>query len=130
MKRTDISFAFFTLFLSFLIALCVGGTVRGRERETENPYRLIESELLTEVREYLNRSGYTNSGVTLTRVTDGEGCREYTFTIHHGRIDRMDESEREILRDELDLLCQEAGSMFSEDACSFRHEFLLLSAVH
>ncbi len=130
MKRTDISFAFITFFLIFLIALCVGSTVRGREREAENPYRLMESELLRDTREYLNRSGYTNSGVTLTRVTDEEGGREYTFTIHHSRIDRMDESERELLRDELDLRCREAGSRFSEDVCSFRHEFLLLSAVH
>ena len=70
-------------------------------------------------KEELNEMGFRNSGVTLTRVVDAEGNREYTFTIHHGKIDRMSEEERMALAAAL------MQSITPVESCSFTHEFLM-----
>lgn len=128
MRAKNFIFILSTIFLAGIISFCIGGTVKGqsRERESELLYQLREAELLWETREYLNRSGFQNSGVTLTRVVDEEGRRAYTFTIHHSRIDRMNEGERQMLRERLFEICHNKEAYFREDICSFRHEFLIV----
>ena len=78
-----------------------------------------EQQLLTEVRQYLKDNGYTNSGVTLTYVTDADVDPEYTFTIHHKRINDMSEEEREAFSAELMQVCNASGSY------SISYEYLL-----
>ena len=75
--------------------------------------------MLNETKAYLTELGYKNSGVTLTRVVDESGRREYTFTIHHGKIDRMSEEEREELAQVLGKKAR------IDENCTFFHEFLL-----
>ena len=41
--------------------------------------------------------GYENSGVNLTMVADGEGNRSYQVKLHHKRINRLSEEEKEAL---------------------------------
>ena len=118
-----ITFATATIALVAVIAFSIAGTVISQtdigEQEQEAYYRAQEKELLEETKAYLTELGYKNSGVTLTRVVDASGRREYTFTIHHGKIDRMSEVEREELAKDL-------GKRASIDEnCIFFHEFLL-----
>ena len=98
--------------------------------ELESYYRQVEKELLGQTREQLEALGFKNSGVTLTRVVDAEGNREYTFKIHHRKIDVMNEWEQENLAKKLtegymiqngeviDILAAEAFAN-----CSFINEF-------
>lgn len=123
MRRGNVGFILLTVCLVFVAAFCVTGTVISEHdpgaKEVEAYYRQLEQELVQEIREYLAVAGFENSGVTLTRVLDGDGVREYTITIHHGTIDRMDEAAREKLTEQLSEL------VFVADNCTFCHEFLV-----
>ncbi len=116
-------FVLLTVGLILISAFCITQTVFGRSNpgaeELENYYRVQERELVQETREYLNQTGFTNSGVTLTKVIDPDGSRAYTITVHHGKIDKMDSLSRENLKEELATLT------FIADNCSFYHEFLM-----
>lgn len=118
-----ISFTVLTVCLVFISAFCIKGTVMSQSKsggkELESYYRAQEKELVQDTREYLNAAGFQNSGVTLTSVTDADGSREYTITVHHDRIDRMEESDRKLLKEELSALT------FTAENCSFFHEFLV-----
>ncbi|MBE5883674.1 MAG: hypothetical protein E7291_04575 [Lachnospiraceae bacterium] len=123
MLGSTMAFVAVTGILVVMIAFCVTGTVISQSdmgmQEVENYYREQERVLLQNTREQLREMGYTNCGVTLTRVVDAEGNREYTFTIHHGKIDKMSDTER----DELAKLLA-CGEGIDEN-CTFYHEFLL-----
>jgi len=123
--KSNVAFGVITALLIVFIFFCMYQTVKGNEKtgtdEREMFFRAKEAQLLADTRAYLTEEGFYNSGVTLTRVVDGEGNREYTITIHHGRIDRMEEEEREDLRKDLSTLC------FQEDHCTFQHDFLLIN---
>ena len=118
---SNVAFYVVTVVLILIIILCVGGTARSESRDeaqrVEN--RVQEQQLLTGVRQYLKNNGYTNSGVTLTYVTDADGDPEYTFTIHHKRINDMSEEEREAFSAELMQVCNASGSY------SISYEYLL-----
>lgn len=119
---STIAFAAATLALVAVILFSVAGTVLSQSdigaQELENYYRAQEKELLEETREYLAASGFQDSGVTLTKVVDAEGKREYTFTIHHRKIDKMSGEERRKLVEALSELAS------IDENCTFSHEFL------
>lgn len=119
----NILFYAVTALLVMVSAFCVAMTAVSQSRvgdqEMEAFYREKEKALVKEIRAFLNEEGFENSGVTLTRVVDDKGQREYTVTVHHGRIDKMDAERREVLRTEL------AALDFEAEGCSFRHEFLM-----
>lgn len=121
-KAGTVGFWGLTVLLVFVSAFCITTTVMSRsnraEREVESYFRVKEKQLVCDLREYLGQKGFPNSGVTLTRVVDEVGNREYTITVHHGRIDRMDEASRESLKNEL------SDFHFTEANCTFYHEFL------
>lgn len=126
MKRKvkgTIGFMAVTLGLVLVTAFCVVMTVKSQsnveEVAVENYYREKEQEMLADTRAYLSREGFTNSGVTLTRVVDEEGNREYTITVHHRKISNLQEDARETLRVALQEL------VFEEENCSFCHTFLV-----
>lgn len=122
MRRNVLFYAATAVFITAMFLSAVL-TVYGRNREegvrTESYYREREQELVSEVRRYLNESGYTNSGITFTRVVDGEGGRAYTITIHHRRIDNMEPEERAALAGRL------AQFAFAEEGCTFSCRFLI-----
>jgi hypothetical protein len=128
--RRKAGFGLITFLLVCVIGFCSAATVIGKEnfqdREREMWYREQEERLLEETKTYLRQEGFANCGVTLTRVIDADGTREYTFTIHHNRIDRMDEEERQTLREELKQMDTDIGMDSGEEKCSFAYEFLLL----
>lgn len=130
MRRAEGSFILFTIALVCIIAFFVVGTVQGKEdfqrTEKEMWYREKEAELLADTREYLSDAGFRNSGVTLNRTVDEEGTRSYTFTIHHRRIDCMDESGRQKLCGELSVLTESFVKTAQGDSCIFTYKFLTL----
>ena len=108
---SNITFYVTTVMLILIIVLCVGGTVKSESRnETQRiETRVQEQQLLTQMRQYLNENGYRNSGVTLSYVADEDGSCDYTFTIHHKKIDAMSEEERENFTLELLQACRSYG---------------------
>ena len=106
--QSNITFVFVTVLFVMISAFCISQTVSGKEdgeaKEQEAFYREQENKLLADTRAFLNQEGYYNSGVTLTRVVDSDGSREYTITIHHSRIDRMDDFEKQELKNALEEL--------------------------
>lgn len=105
---SNITFYVTTVMLILIIVLCVDGTVKSESRsETQRiENRVQEQQLLTQMKQYLNENGYRNSGVTLTCMTDEDGRCDYTFTIHHKKIDAMSEEERESFTSELLQMCR------------------------
>ena len=116
-----IGFGVLTLCLVLVSAFCITGTVMSCSNSKEWEMELYdkEQELVRDTREYLNQSGFVNSGVMLTSVMDENGMRWYTVTVHHGKIDRMDEDAKKNLKEQLATL------VFAEDNCNFSHEFLV-----
>ena len=126
MKRRvqgTIGFMAVTICLVLVTAFCVVQTVKSQcaadVGELEGYYQVKEKEMVRQTRAFLQEAGYKNSGVALTRVVDGEGKRQYTMTIHHGKIDKMYEKARESLKNELSAFA------FSAENCSFSHTFLI-----
>ena len=106
-----------------VVSLCINQTAFSRGQiarsEMEGYYQTLEKETVRQVRTYLDEKGFINSGVTLTRMVDEEANRYYTLTVHHGKIDKMDEKERESLGKDLEQF------YFAADNCTFCHEFLV-----
>ena len=114
MRRRTISNIMFyvtTVLLILTIVFCIGSTVRseGGDETQRIENHVKEQQLLTQVKQYLNENGCRNSGVTLTYVMDENGKCDYTFTIHHKRINGMSEEEREDFRAELSQVCAVSG---------------------
>ena len=130
MRRTGGGFIVFTIALVCVIAFLAVGTVKGQEDfqriEKEMWYSAREAELLADTREYLSDAGFLNSGVTLNRTVDEVGARSYTFTIHHRRIDSMDEAGRQKLCGELSALTESFIKVSQGDSCTFAYKFLTL----
>lgn len=118
---SNIAFYSTTAVLILIIVLCIGATVKSESRDEtrrmEN--RVQEQQLRNDLRQYLNENGCRNSGVTLTYAVEEDGSLNYTFTIHHKKINGMSETEREALSGELAQACNAAGNY------SVSYEYLL-----
>lgn len=107
-----------TIILVIVTAFCCAGTVMSRTdfsgQELENYYRERERQLVEDAREYLRQQGYENSGVMLTRVVDADGSRDYTLSIHHGRIIGLSEEGQEQLAEGLrEIAFRDPNCVFS-----------------
>lgn len=111
-----------SILLIFVIAFCISGTVICQSshagRIGEKYYREMEAAYVNDIRSLLTAKGYENSGITMTYVIDVDGMRTYTVTIHHGKIDRLSEEEKQELLAE----CREVA--FPDKECGFCHNFL------
>ncbi|MCI9144344.1 MAG: hypothetical protein HFH87_17285 [Lachnospiraceae bacterium] len=110
------------LFLTLITVFCSAGTAMSRSdlsiQELEGYYHEKEQELVDEAKELLEAKGFANSGVMLTRVVDREGRREYTITVHHGKITRLCEEEQTVLMSELEKI------VFEDENSVFNHRFI------
>lgn len=66
-------------------------------------YQIQENTFLKEIRNCMEEEGYYNSGVTLTKIMDTDGSREYNVMVHHSDIDLDDEEK---IASIYSLLCQ------------------------
>lgn len=93
-----------TALLALTTAFSILGVVHSRNKESstdmEQYYYAARQEYMQEIRDYLEEKGYADSGITMNYVTDGDGNVEYTVTIHHRKIDKLDEEEKTHLAEE------------------------------
>lgn len=108
--------------LVLVIGFCVTETVISQSNEArcveEKYYDEMEGAYLAEMKQLLTDKGYGNSGITMTRITDEEGMRSYTVSIHHKLINKLSKDEQEKLMETL------GGIVFPDASCRFSHEFL------
>ena len=109
---SNVAFYSTTAVLILIIVLCIGATVKSESRdETQRmENRIQEQQLMSDMKQYLNENGYRNSGVTLTYALEEDGSPDYTFTIHHKKINSMSETERGALSAELARACNAVGN--------------------
>lgn len=96
MKRTMIIAAAclgILLFGILGITLMGRGGAEGRNADA----RECEKSYLQEILAALKEDGFSDAGVTLTHVRKADGSRVYRLLIHHSRIERMEDREREEL---------------------------------
>ena len=101
MKNTV--FAGVTVLLILTVWLSAAGIVKSEssERAKEEHYAVLEQQYVEDIREYLNKTGYPDSGVMCNRVIYEDGRREYTVFLHHRRLAGLAEEEKEALMQEL-----------------------------
>ena len=101
---SNVAFYSTTAVLILIIVLCIGATVKSESRdETQRmENRIQEQQLMSDMKQYL----------TLTYALEEDGSPDYTFTIHHKKINSMSETERGALSAELARACN-AGSNYS-----------------
>lgn len=110
------------IMLSMVAAMCITGSIKSQAADTlraqEAYYEQLEREYIGQVRSFLSEQGYRNSGVTLSRIVDGEGQRSYKVLIYHGAIVRLEEEAL------TELLEQVADLGFHVPGCSFTAQLL------
>lgn len=123
MKRKNILLAATAILLILIILFCSTETVMSQNRTDDGMnrqyYAAMEKEYRANIEQALDEKGFVNSGINIRWVSDGDGIREYTVIIHHGRINSLDEHDKEELLHEL------TEFEFSDENCSFSYEFLL-----
>ena len=67
----------------------------------EKQYAIMEEQYINEAKIILLEKGCKNAGITLTYVTDVQGNREYTVTVHHTKLEKMKNQELELLKSRL-----------------------------
>ena len=83
-----------------------------QQEETEENYREMEEQYLSQVQAVMARAGYPNSGVTMTYVTGENGDRQYTVQIHHRRLENMKTEEQEQLKQQVQDATGQMGACF------------------
>ena len=64
-------------------------------------YDKMEEAYVKEAKMILLEKGCKNAGITLTYITGVDGNREYTITIHHSKLDKMEVRELALLTSRL-----------------------------
>ncbi len=87
--------------LTAMIVFCVFGTVlcpdRRLNKREELSCRALEQEYERQLRALLEEKGYSNSGVMMNSITQVDGDRSYVVTIHHKKIEALDNEEKSAL---------------------------------
>ena len=107
----------FMLLISFF-SLKVNGQGKNSIVADRMFYEELEEEYTKQLSDVLAKKGYRNAGITMTKVYYEDGRREYTVQIHHKRIDRLSDGEKQLLMNELSAVC------FGDSQCSVVHRFL------
>ena len=119
----NITFIAATIILVLCSAFFITKTVQGQSDTDvvakERYYHALEQEYVSRIRAYLNEQGFENSGVTLTRVVDEQGSREYQVMLHHKYLERLSEEECQAIFEEIE------GMAFEEDGCIFQINLLV-----
>lgn len=111
-----------TLILCMISCFFIVGTVQSQTKEEQHMdqkfYDEMESTYLKEMRQLLKEHDCIDSGITMTKVMEADGTRDYQVLIHNKRIDRMDEGAKEALKEAL------ASIPFTDNQCGFEIIFL------
>lgn len=85
--------------LSLSVKIKADGAARRMDDICSDYYKVIEKEYVAGVRQKLDDRGFEYAGITMTKVVDIDGVFQYTVSIHHRRIDKMNAYERQQLSD-------------------------------
>ena len=97
----------------FVLAFTIGMSAKAASFKedsrvlSEKQYRTMEEEYINEVRMILLEKGCKNAGIALTYVEDAIGNREYTVTIHHTRLEKMNNQELALLKSRMQESAEE-----------------------
>lgn len=115
-------FILVTILLTMIAAFFVTGTVKGQNNGDNNEkdayYDQVEREYLILLKEELKEEGFSNCGITMTKVIFEDGNREYTVLINHKSIKKLSSNEKQ------ELISSLSVAKFSSDKIKFLHEFL------
>ena len=78
------------LFMVIAILWCVLGIKANGAEKADNDkayYQLQETQLKTKIKVELEELGYNNCGITMTKIMNADGLREYTVLVHHQYLD-------------------------------------------
>ena len=84
------------LLMVLAILWCVLGIkVNGAEKAENDKayYQLQETQLKGKIKAELEDLGYNNCGITMTKVMNANGLREYTVLVHHQYLDTTNEEK-------------------------------------
>lgn len=102
------SFILLTIVLIFTISFCITETVKGqnsRKLSLHSQYeKEIEQQYVEDIKAALTDMGYEYAGVSLSKIVSQDNEKTYTLSIHHKRIDRMNEKDRKELIEELEQI--------------------------
>lgn len=115
-------FYMLTVMLVFVLFSLVTMRVKGQgeldfaaDREL---YEQLEDTYTERLKDMLENKGYRNAGITMTKIYQSDGRREYTVQIHHKRINQLSDGEKILLLNEL------AALSFGGEECNVLHKFL------
>lgn len=122
-KRRNQGFIQMTAVLLFVAVLSVTKTVYSKGADTyglnDHLLKEQEQECLMQIRTVLQEYHCEESGVTMTKVIDRKGNRQYKVVIHHKKIKEMDSAKKEELKKDLEKIG------FWQENFSISYEFLL-----
>ena len=78
------------LLMVIAILWCVLGIKANGAEKADNDkayYQLQETQLKSQIKTELEELGYNNCGITMTKVMNADGLREYTVLVHHQYLD-------------------------------------------
>ena len=101
-----------------MMTISVNATKDKRLQHKNEYYEQIEDEYVKVLRNTLADKGYSNAGITMTKIFYENGRREYTVKLHHKRMERLDADEQQILLAELSEI------NFAADECEVYLKFL------
>lgn len=104
-KKTVVTATVITAVMVLVLWSACGIKANAAERADNDrmEYQIQENTFLKEIRNCMEEEGYYNSGVTLTKIMDTDGSREYNVMVHHSDIDLEDEEK---IASIYSLLCQ------------------------
>lgn len=115
-------FYMLTIMLVFMAFSFVTMKVKGQGEvdfaADREKYEQLEEDYTQQLKSVLTDKGYRNAGITMTKIYQTDGSREYTVQIHHKRIDQLSEGEKILLLNEL------AAISFGDEQCHILHKFL------
>lgn len=106
----------FTLFS--LITIRVNGQGERDFASERQYYEQLEEDYEKRLVDMLEDKGYRYAGITMTKIYQEDGSRDYTVQIHHKRINQLSEGEKILLINELEAVS------FGGEKCSILHKFL------
>ena len=104
-KKTVVTATVITAVMVLVLWSACGIKANAAERADNDrmEYQIQENTFLKEIRNCMEEEGYYNSGVSLTKIMDTDGSREYKVMVHHSDIDLDDEEK---IASIYSLLCQ------------------------
>ena len=103
----------YEIIVQMMVVLCIGISAGAKAKELQREelqrrYLAQKETVVSEVREFLAKQGFSNSGVTNTRREWGENEEEWILSVHHGRIERMAENARQEMAEAIEEIVAEA----------------------